>query len=189
MDRLLARQAFEQGLVGPRMADRIVLEAHQAPEMDLLHAGLMRDAHEGGQLLDRLAQAGQPHGDARLVEPLARLHLGESPDIAENAREKIPAADLAVGGGIGGIERDAQFIEPGLGQLAPLLRGQQRAVGVEQHIGAAVLEVADLARQVLHQHRLADAVQHHPGDVGHLVDDARDQLPARVRRRLQAPDP
>ena len=38
----------------------------------------------------------------------------------------------------------------------------------------------------LHQHRLADAVQHHAGDVGHLIDDAREQLPAHVGRRLES---
>ena len=74
---------------------------------------------------------------------------------------------------------------PESAELAALLGGEHGAVGVEQHVGAAVLQVADHARQVLHQHRLADAVQDHARDVGHLVDDAREQLPAHVGLRLE----
>ncbi len=86
---------------------------------------------------------------------------------------------------VGGIERDAQLVEPGLGQLAALPRRERGAVGVEQHVDAALLQVAHPARQIPHQHRLADAVQHHARDVGHLADDAGEQLPAHVRLRLQ----
>ena len=42
-----------------------------------------------------------------------------------------------------------------------------------------------MSRQVLHQHRLADAVQHDAGDVRNLIDDAGEQLPAHIGRRLQ----
>ena len=67
----------------------------------------------------------------------------------------------------------------------PFAAGQQRAVGVEQDVGAAVLQVADHPRQRRHHHRLADAVQHDAGDPGELIDDTGEQLPVHIRRRLQ----
>ena len=137
------------------------------------------------QLGDRLLQSGQPQRHARLGQTLARLHLGEGAHVAHDAVEIVLAANQEKGLRVRRIERHPQLIEAGVGELAALLRRQHRAVGVEEHVGAALLQIAHHARQLLHQHRLADAVQHDARDVGHLVDDAGEQLPAQVRLGLE----
>ena len=60
MLRLLPAQALEQRLIGPRHADRSILAEHETLQVDLLHADVVRDAHEVGQLGDGLLQARQP---------------------------------------------------------------------------------------------------------------------------------
>ena len=83
------------------------------------------------------------------------------------------------------IQRHAQLIQPRINQLLVLLRRQQRAIRIEQHIHAAILQITDHPRQRLHHHRLAHAMQHDTRHVRHLIDNRREQLPAHVRRRLQ----
>ena len=51
----LARELLEQRLIGPRHADRLVLEEHEPLQIDFLHADFGGDAHEGRQLGDGLA--------------------------------------------------------------------------------------------------------------------------------------
>ena len=185
MQRLLRAQPLEQGLIRPRHAHGRLVEVHQPLQVDLAHADVVGDAHEVAELGDGLPQARQPQRHAWGAQPLARLHLGEGLHVAHDAIEVVLAAHEAEGRCVRRIERYAQLVEAGVGQLAALLGGQHGAVGVEQHVGAARLEVADHARQLFHEHRLAHPVQHHAGDVGHLVDDAREQLPAHVRLRLE----
>ena len=48
-------------------------------------------------------------------------------------------------------------------------------------MGAALLEMADHARQFLIQQRFAQPVQHHAFDRGKLIDDAAEVLVARSR--------
>jgi hypothetical protein len=57
----------------------------------------VRHPDERRQLLHRLAQAGEPHGDARQRQPFARLHLGEGAHVAQDAVEEVLAAHLEVG--------------------------------------------------------------------------------------------
>jgi hypothetical protein len=63
--------------------------------------------------------------------------------------------------------------------------GQQSAVGVEQHVGAAVFQIAHHAGQRLDHHRLADAMQNDARYVRKLVDDTSEQLPAHIGGRLE----
>ena len=158
MGRLLARKLLVERLVRPRLADGIFVEEYKPLQIHFAHAGLGGDAHEVRQLLDGFAHAGEPCRDARLGSALALLQFAEGAHILEDAVEIILAADGAIGFGVGGVERDAQFVEPGLDQRAAVLFVEHGAVGVEQHVGAAILQIAHHARQVLDQHRLADAV-------------------------------
>ena len=69
-------------LVGPRHADRVVLEEDEALQVDFLHADLGRDPHEGRQFGDGLLEARQPGRDARLRVALALLQRAEGADVA-----------------------------------------------------------------------------------------------------------
>ena len=117
--------------------------------------------------------------------PSRSCRVAERLHVAQDAPEIVLAAHLEVGLRRRGIERDAQLVETGRDQRASVPLVQHRAVGVEQHVGAAVLQIADHPRQVLHQHRLADPMQHGARQFGHLIDDAREQLPRHVGRRLE----
>ena len=99
---------------GVAMPIGVVLEEHQPLQVDLLHADLVGDAHEVGKLGDGLLEARQPQRDARALQALARLHLGEGAHVAHDAVEVVLAADQQEGAGVGGIERDAQLVEAGL---------------------------------------------------------------------------
>ena len=99
------------------------------------------------------------------------LQRREFADIADDPVEKILAADREKALRLGGVERDPQLVEPGLDKLAAPARRQQGAVGVEQHIDAALLQVADHARQVSHQHRLADPMEYGARHPRQLIDD------------------
>ncbi len=116
---------------------------------------------------------------------LAHLQFAEAAHVAQDAVEEIGAADGEERFRVGGVERDPQLIEAGVDQSAAVLVVEHGAVGVEQHVGAAILQIAHHLRQVLHQHRLADAVQHRAFELRDLVDDGREQRPAHVRRRLE----
>ena len=185
IDRLLRRHPLEQGLVGPRIADGVVLEIDQALEVDLLHADVGGDAHECRQLGNRLLEAGEPGRDARALVALAHLQLAEAAHIAQDTVEEIGAADGEEGFRIGGVERHPQLIEAGVDQRTAVPVVEHGAVGIEQNVGAAILQVAHHLRQVLHQHRLADAMHHRAFEMRDLVDDRGEQRPAHVGRRLE----
>ncbi len=176
----LPAQPLEQGLVRPGQADRRLVEKDQPLQMHFTDADLVGDLHEGRQLLECFLQARQPERDLRQRQIFAYLHFAERAHVANDAVEIVPAAHQQERLGVSGIERHAQFVEARISKFASLLRRQQRAVGVEEYVGTAGLQVAHHARQILDEHGLAHPVQHDAGDVGDLVDDAREQLPAHV---------
>ena len=128
---------------------------------------------------------GQPGRYARLGVTLALLQFAERAHVLEDAVEIILAANGAIGLRGCGVERHAQLVEVGLDQRAAVTLVEHGAVGIEQHIGAAILEVAHHARQIFHQHGFADAVQYRAMQARNLIDDRGEQLPAHVGRRLE----
>jgi hypothetical protein len=66
-----------------------------------------------------------------------------------------------------------------------VIRCEQRAVGVEQHIDATILEVTDHPRQVFDHHRLADAMEDRARQTRQLIDDRGEQLPAHIGGRFE----
>ena len=113
------------------------------------------------------------------------LHGDEVAHVGHDAVEHIFAAHHLEDRRLCRIERNPQFIEAGVDQGLPIGFRQQRAVGIEEHIDPALFQITDHARQLLHQHRLAHAVQHHAGNFGVLVDDAGKQLPRHVLLGLE----
>jgi hypothetical protein len=154
-------------------------------KVDLLDPDLGRNPDKGGQFRQGLLQPCEPGRDAGGPAPLALLHLPEGANVPENAVEVVHAADGEKGGAVRGVERDAQFVKPGIDQSATVPRVQHRAIGVEQDVGAAILEIAHHARQILHQHGFANPVQDPAREIRHLVYDAREQVPGEISRRLQ----
>ena len=116
---------------------------------------------------------------------LPLLQLAKRANIAHDAAEIIPAANGLETLAVRRIKRYAQLIELGGDQRAAVAFAEDRPVGVEQHVDAAILQISHHARQVRDQHRLADAVQHRPRKIGHLIDDRCEQVPAHIRRRLE----
>src|SRR5215475_7671068 len=182
---LLAIHSFKQRLIGAREADGVLVEIDEPLQIDLADTDVVGDAHEVAELRDRLLEAGEPQRDAWACEPFAPLHMGESAHIAHDAIEVVLAANAKKRAGLGGIERDTELIEARVAEFAPLPGSECGTVGVEEHVGAACLEIANHARQRLHEHGLTDAVQDHAGNVRYLVDDAREELPAHVSGRLE----
>ena len=160
MDRFLARKLLVERLVRPRHADGVVLEEDQPLQMHFLDAGLGGDTDEVRQFLDGFAQAGEPGRNPRLEVALALLQLAEGAHVFQDAIEVVLAANGEIGLRIRRVERDAQLVQLGGDQRAAVFLIEHRAVGVEQNIGAAILQITHHARQMLHQHRLADAMQH-----------------------------
>src|SRR5262249_58189202 len=54
MSRILARHLLVEGLVGAGEADGVVVEKHQALQIDFSPAGLLCEADEGRQLSNRV---------------------------------------------------------------------------------------------------------------------------------------
>src|ERR1700738_3224509 len=104
MRGLLARELLVESLVGSRMANRILLEEHEALQINLLHAGFGGDADEIGQFRDRLAQPRQPCRDAWLIVPLPLLQVAEGTHIFQDTIEEVLAPDRTIGLGIGRIK-------------------------------------------------------------------------------------
>src|ERR1700736_4400054 len=123
------------------------------------------------------------HSDTRGIE--AALERAELAHVLHDAVECVLAAHRLERHGLGGVERHAQLVEAACDQIAAAPLVEQGAVGVEQHVGAALLEIADHAREIRHHQRLADAVQHHPGDRRILIDDRAEQVPAHVGGGLE----
>ncbi len=185
MRLLVARELLVERLVRSRHADGVLVEEHQPLQIDFLDADVGGHLHEGRQLGNRLAQSGEPGRDPRPLLAFALLQVAEGADVLEDAAEVILAAYRQIGLRIGRIERDPKLVEPGIDQGAAVLLVEHGAVGIEQHVGAALLEIAHHAREALDQHRLADAVQDRALEVGNLIDDRGEQLPAHVGGRLE----
>ena len=185
MLRLFTRHALEQRLVGPGQPDRILFEEDHSLQIDLANTDLRRHAHERRQFGNGLLQTGEPGRDARALLPFALLQVAKRANVSEDAAEVILAADRQKGLGIRRVERDAKLVQTRRDQRPAVLLVEQRAVGVEQDVSAALLEISHHLREVLHQHRLADAVQHRALQLGNLVDDRREQRPAHIGRRLE----
>ena len=79
---------------------------------------------------------------------------------------ELAGADLA-----GLVAPRAQLVQLGGNQRAAVFLVEHGAVGVEKNIGAAIFQIAHHPRQVLHQHRLTDAVQNRPMQIRNLIDD------------------
>ena len=180
-----AVQLLVERLVRPRQTDGVVGEKHQPLQMDFLDAGLGRDPDEVRQLLDGFAQTGEPGRDPRLEVALALLQLAEGADVFQDAIEVVLAANGEIGFRIRRVEGYAQLVEPRGDQRAAVFLIEHRAVGIEQNIGAAILQVPHHARQMLDQHRLADAMQHGALQLRNLIDDRGEQFPAHVGGRLE----
>ena len=78
----------------------------------------MGEADEVGELVDGLAQAGEPEGDARLGGVEFALHGGEVCDVGNDLVEEVFAADHLEDAGFGGVEGDAELVEAGFDEGA-----------------------------------------------------------------------
>ncbi len=108
------------------------------------------------------------------------LHLAEAADVGDDAVEHVFAAHHLKGGGLGGVERDAEFVEAGIDKRLAVLLGEQGAVGVEEDVDIAIFEIADHLRQVFDEHRFADSVKYGALEARGLVDDAGEEFPGHV---------
>ena len=153
--------------------------------MHLLHPNPRRQPNELRQLVHRLLQPGQPQTHQRLLRPRRRLQIGERADIANNPLEHVLPAHLQKRRRLRRIQAHPQLIQARVNNLPMLARRQQRPIRIEQHMRPARLEIPDHLRQMLHQHRLAHPMQHHPRHLRHLVHNLAEQLHAHIRRRLQ----
>src|SRR4029079_13782359 len=113
------------------------------------------------------------------------LQLAKGANIAHNAAEIVPATNGLETFPVRRIKRYAQLIEPGGDQRTPVAFAEDCPVGVEQDVSAAILQISHHARQVCDQHRLADAMQHGPRKIRHLIDNRCEQVPIHIRRRLE----
>ena len=155
-------------------------EVDEALQVDLSDIDVARQTDEIAELIDGFLEPGKPQRDARLLGAELALHRPEGADIADDAMKHVAPAHQLEGFRLGRVQRYAQLVKPAVDQLAALLRAEQRAVGIEQHIGAAILQIPDHAWQRAHHHRLADPVQHDAGNIRVLVDDRCKQLPAHI---------
>ena len=162
-----------------------LLVEHEPLQMNLGDAHARGEADEIGQLRDRLLKTGEPERDTRCRNIPRPLVVGKALHVAHDPVKEILTTYERVGGCVGGVERHAKFVEPRFYKFREAALAEQRSVGVEQDMDATILEVADHARQVAHQHRLADTVQDGTHETGELVDDAREKLPRHIGRRLQ----
>jgi hypothetical protein len=113
------------------------------------------------------------------------LQRAKRAHIADDAVEIVAATNHLEACTVRGIERHAQLIKAGIDQCTAIALAEHGAVGVEQDMDAAVLQIAHHARQVRDQHRFADAVQNGARKIGRLIDDGSEQTPVHIRRRLE----
>ena len=183
--QLLASHPFEQGLIGPGQPDRVLVEEDEPLQVDLLDTDVRGNAHEIRQFGDGLLEASQPQRHARFCYDFALLHRPEPAHVGEDALEIVLAPHGFESFARCRVQRDAQLVESGLDQRAPVALVEDRAVSVEEHIDVPLRQIADHLRQRLHQHRLANPVQHCALEVRKLIDDRTKPFPIHVRRRLE----
>ena len=157
-----------------------VFEEDEALQVDLVDANGVGEADEVGELVDGLAKAGEPEGDARLGGVELALEAGEVGDVGDDFVEEVFAANHLEDLGLGGVEGDAELVEPGFDERAAIVLVEQRAIGVEEDVDVAVLEIFDALGEIFDEHGFADAVEDDAGDVGVLVDDRGEELPGHV---------
>src|SRR5260221_14409680 len=150
MGCFLARHLLVEGLVGSSQADGIVFEEHQALQIDFSYANLRGHLHEGRQLGDRFLQARQPGRHPWPILPFTFLQIAKGTYVPEYAAKVILAANGHKGLRVRCIERDAKLVEARLDQRAAVPLVEERAIGIEEDVGAAVLEIAHHPWQVSH---------------------------------------
>jgi hypothetical protein len=82
------------------------------------------ETDEGGKLVNGLAQAGEPEGDAGFGGVEFALEAGEGFYVGDDFGEEVLAADHLVDLGLGGVEGDAEFVEAGIDERAAVGFGQ-----------------------------------------------------------------
>ena len=117
--------------------------------------------------------------------PFPLLQFAKRAHVTYNAGKIIPAPNGLEALAVRRIKRYAQLIELGGDQRTAISFAEDRPVGVEQHVDAAILQISHHAREVRHQHRFADTMQHSPRKIGHLIDNRCEQVPAHICRRLE----
>ena len=100
--------------------------------------------------------------------------------LVDDAVEHVFAADHLKSCWLGGVERDAEFVEAGIDERLAVLLGEQGSIGVEEDVDGAVFEITDHLGQVFDEHWLADSVEHRALEAGGLVDDAGEEFPGHV---------
>ena len=116
---------------------------------------------------------------------LPLLQFAKRANIADDAAEIIPATNGLETLAVRRIKRYAQLIKRGGDQRTAISLAEDRPVGVEQHVDTAIFQISHHAREVRHQHRFADTMQHSPRKIGHLIDNRCEQVPAHICRRLE----
>jgi len=92
----------------------------------------MREIDERRQLRDGFLEAREPQRDARRLRIERALQRAEGAHIVDDAVEGVLAAHRLERLRVGGVERDAQLVEPAIDEIASAPLVEQRAVAVEQ---------------------------------------------------------
>src|SRR5688572_30818672 len=152
--------------------------------MDAAGAGADGERHEGGDLLDVVAQRREPERYARRRGGALAAQRGERLEVRHHLRERVDAAYPRVRLRRGGVERHAQLVETGVDEGMGAPASERDDVRVEDDGGTTRLEVRDHRGQLTVEQRLADAVQEHPVQRREAIDHATELRPSQVLLRL-----
>src|SRR6266536_434024 len=127
---------LEQRLIRAREA-LAVRKIHEPLQVHFAHVDRMRELDEGGKLSDGLLQAREPQRYPRPLGGERTLQRAEFAHVLDDAVEHVLAAHRLERLRLGGVERDAQLVEPALYEIAPAPFVEQLSLGVEVKAGPA----------------------------------------------------
>ena len=121
----------------------IILKIHQALKIYVFDADFGRKPYKIRQLGNVLPGSQKPQRQSWVGCPLLFLKQYERFEIVYDLFKFVAVADFLISLRRGRIQRDAQFIQPGLDQTALALIIEKDTVGIKQDANIAGFEVPD----------------------------------------------
>jgi hypothetical protein len=120
-----------------------ILEIYQTLEIYFPDSDLSGEFHKTRKLGNIILGSQKPQGQLWVSHPLPFLKPYEGSKIFNNLLKFIAVADFPISMRRGGIQRDAQFVQPGLDEITLQLAPEKYTIGIKQRIHITPFEVSD----------------------------------------------
>ncbi len=120
-----------------------ILKIYQALKVYFSDSDLRSEFHKTRKLGNIIPGPQKPQGQLWVGHPLPFLKPYEGSEIFNDLLKFIAVADFPISMRRGGVQRDAQFIQPGLNEIMLPPAAEKYPVGIKHHIHITPFEVPD----------------------------------------------